>query len=182
MNDGDNQVPYGSCIFEAHVMTTIKENYYKWLFLLLSDVDEVKDEHLEEQFVMEYECSDADTGELPDELIDYQESNTRLHDGLEIFYNETEQNKQLLFKVTTDAEEIQQIRLTEREALEEVIRSIKTDHQLLIAKLRERVRYVRGIKKAEGQTIRLSYEEVKKVVSAEKIRMIRFRSEENRQD
>lgn len=182
MNNGDNQVPYGSCIFEAHVMTTIKENYYKWLFLLLSDVDEVKDEHLEEQFIMEYECGDADTGELPEELIDYQQTNTRLHDGLEIFYDETERNKRQLFKVTTDAEEIQQIRLTEREALEDLIHSVRTDHQLLIAKLKERVRYVRGIKKAEGRSSRLSYDEVKKVVSVEKKRMIQFRMEDTMQD
>jgi hypothetical protein len=182
LNNGDNQVPYGSCIFEAHVMTTIKENYYKWLFLLLSDVDEVRDEHLEEQFTMEYECGDEDTGELPEELIDYQESNTRLHKGLEIYFDELEHNKQQLFKVVTDEEELQDIRLKEREALEELIRTVKTDHQLLIAKLRERVRYVRGIKKADGRTSRLSYEEVKRVVSTEKKRLIQFRSEESRRD
>lgn len=178
MNNGDNQVPYGSCIFEAHVMTTIKENYYKWLFLLLSDVDEVKDEHFEEQFIMEYECGDEDTGELPEELIDYQRTNTRLHDGLEIVYNETERNKRQLFKVETDVEEINQIRFTQRAALEELIRKVRTDHQLLMAKLRERVRYVRGIKKAEGRTSRLSYDEVKKVVSVEKKRMIQFREDD----
>jgi len=168
LNNGDNQVPYGSCIFEAHVMTTIKENYYKWLFLLLSDVDDVKDEHLEEQFVMEYECGDEDTGELPEELIDYQQTNTRLHDGLEIVYDETERNKRQLFKVETGEEEIKHIRFTQRAALEELIRSGRADHQLLITKLRERVRYVRGIKKAEGRTSRLSYDEVKKVVSVKK--------------
>jgi hypothetical protein len=77
LNNGDDQVPYGSCIFEAHVvMTTLQENYYKWLFLLLSDVDEVKDEHFEGQFRMEYECGDKETGEMYEELIDYQETNT----------------------------------------------------------------------------------------------------------
>ena len=39
-------------------MTTLQENYYKWLFLLLSDVDEVKDEHYDSQFMMEYEYED----------------------------------------------------------------------------------------------------------------------------
>ena len=62
LNGGDNQVPYGSCISEAHVMTTLQENYYyKWLFLLLSDVDEVKDEHFESRFRMVYEYEDDDT-------------------------------------------------------------------------------------------------------------------------
>ena len=82
MNGGDNQVPYGSCIFEAHVMTTLQENYYKWLFLLLSDIDEVKDEHFESQFRMEYEYEDND---LPKALIDYQESNNCLNGEVEIY-------------------------------------------------------------------------------------------------
>ena len=56
-------------------MTTLQENYYKWLFLLLSDIDEVKDEPFESRFKMEYECEDD---ELPVELIDYQEANNRL--------------------------------------------------------------------------------------------------------
>jgi len=182
LNNGDNQVPYGSCIFEAHVMTTIKENYYKWLFILLSDIDEVKDEHFEEQFTMEYECGDEETGEQPEDLIDYQESNTRLHKGLEIYYDDLERNKRQLFKVATDTEEIEQIRLKERMALEELIQTVKKDHQILIAKLRERVKYVRGIKRADGRASRLSYDEVKRVVSTEKKRLIQFRSEENRED
>ena len=96
LNGGDNQVPYGSCIFEAHVMTTLQENYYKWLFLLLSDIDEVKDEHFESRFKMEYECDDD---EIPLELIDYQETNNRLEGNVEIIFDTNETDRRQLFKV-----------------------------------------------------------------------------------
>ena len=51
-------------------MTTLQENYNEWLFLLLSDVDEVKDEHFESRFKMEYEYEDD---AIPKDLIDYQD-------------------------------------------------------------------------------------------------------------
>lgn len=86
-------------------MTTIREIYYKWLFLLLSDVDEIKDEHLEEQLKMENECGDKDTGEMPGELVDFQERNTCLRPDLEIYrYTTTsfQQTKEMLDKEEAD--------------------------------------------------------------------------------
>ena len=179
LNNGENQIPYGSCIFEAHVMTTVKENYYKWLFLLLSYVDEVKEEHFEEQFTMEYECVDDSSGEMPEDLVDYQETNTRLRRDLEIYYDEHETDKHQLFKVATGDEEVQQIRRRERMELETLIQSVREDHKKLIQKLREKVRHVREIKKRDGRSGRMSYEEVKKLVSVEKKRLIQFRPEES---
>ena len=82
-------------------MTTLQENYYKWLFLLLSDVDEVKDEHFERQFKMEYEYEDDD---LPKDLIDYQHSNNRLNGEVEIYFDSNEEDIQQLFKITTAKE------------------------------------------------------------------------------
>lgn len=109
LNGGENQIPYGSCIFEAHVLTTLKENYYKWLFLLLSDIDEVKDEHFESRFKMEYECDDDD---MPEELIDYQEANNRLDESAEIYFDTNEVDMRQLFKVTTEREMVEKWRNT----------------------------------------------------------------------
>ena len=183
MNNGNNDIPYGSCIFEAHVMTTLKENYYKWLFLLLSDVDEVKEEHLEEQFTMEYECCDDESGEMPDELIDYQEANNRLPHDLEIYFDENELDKRNLFKVETEKEDVARIRSKQREELESLIHKVKPEHQNLIEKIREKVTRIRDVKKAEGgRNKRLSYDEVKRLVSVEKKRLIQFRQEEREED
>lgn len=183
LNNGENDVPYGSCIFEAHVMTTVKENYYKWLFLLLSDVDEVKDEHLEEQFTMEYECCDDESGEMPDDLIDYQEANNRLPHNLEIYFDENEMDKRKLFKVETNEEDVTRIRNKQRQELELLIQKVKPDHQYLLEKIREKVRTIREVKKAEaGRNKRLSYDEIKRLVSVEKKRLIQFRQEEREED
>mmetsp|Transcript_28266 Transcript_28266/g.81891 ORF Transcript_28266/g.81891 Transcript_28266/m.81891 type:complete len:182 (-) Transcript_28266:420-965(-) len=161
LNGGDNQVPYGSCIFEAHVMTTLQENYYKWLFLLLSDVDEVKDEHFESKFRMEYEYDD---GDIPNDLIDYQESNCRLNADVEIYFDTDETDMRRLFKVATDKHEVEEQRRKEREELEELLKTVKVRHQNMIDNLREKVKYIREIK----SETRLSDEDIKKLISTEK--------------
>jgi hypothetical protein len=175
LNGGENKVPYGSCIFEAHVMTTLKENYYKWLFLLLSDIDEVKDEHFETRFKMEYECEDD---EMPEQLIDYQEANNRLDGTVEIYYDTDETDMRQLFKVTHEKEEVGRWRQQHREDLEELIRSVKGTHQTMIETMREKVKYIREIKKGS----RLSDDELKKVVSVEKKRLIQFRTDSTKDD
>ena len=173
LNGGENQIPYGSCIFEAHVMTTLQENYYKWLFLLLSDIDEVKDEPFESRFKMEYECEDD---ELPVELIDYQEANNRLDGSVEIYFDSNEADKQRLFKVTTEREEVDKWRQQQREDLEELIKSVRGTHQTIIETMKERVTYIREIKKGS----RLSDDDIKKLVSVEKKRLIQFRTDSNK--
>jgi hypothetical protein len=175
LNNGENQVPYGSCIFEAHVMTTLQENYYKWLFLLLSDIDEVKDEHYEKQFLLEYELNED---EIPAVLIDYQEANNRLGGNVEIYFDDNENDMRQLFKVANTKDDIDQQRQKERDALEELFMDVKESHQPMIENLREKVNYVRGIKKAAG----LSDDDIKKLVSMEKKRLIQFRSSDTNKD
>ena len=156
-------------------MTTLKENYYKWLFLLLSDIDEVKDEHFETRFKMEYECEDD---EMPEQLIDYQEANNRLDGTVEIYYDTDETDMRQLFKLTHDKEEVGRWRQQHREDLEELIRSVKGTHQTMIETMREKVKYIREIKKGS----RLSDDELKKVVSVEKKRLIQFRTDSTKDD
>ena len=35
--NGRNNIPFSSSIFEAHVITTIRENYFTWLYQALSN-------------------------------------------------------------------------------------------------------------------------------------------------
>ena len=156
-------------------MTTLQENYYKWLFSLLSDIAEVKDEHFESQFQMEYEFEDD---AIPQVLIDYQEANNRLHGNVEIYFDENEDDMQQLFKVATKKEEVELHRQKERQDLEELLQSVKESHQAMIENLREKVKHVREIKKGA----RLSDEDTKKLVSVEKKRLIQFRSDANKDD
>jgi len=156
-------------------MTTLQENYYKWLFLLLSDVDEVKDEHFESRFKMEYEYEDDD---IPKDLIDYQESNNRLNGDVEIYFDENETDIQQLFRVTKDRQEVLEQRRKERDELIELLGRVRVSHQSMIENLREKVKYMREIK----NETRLSDEDIKKLISVEKKRLIQFRTDENRND
>lgn len=176
LNKGDNMIPYGSCIFEAHVMTTIQENYYKWLFLLLSDVDEVKEEYFEEQFKMEYEYGDTETDKLPKDLIDYHESNTRMAQDLEIYFDENEQDKTRLFKVFT-GDDKEPFRDTERCELELLIEEVREKHEPMMELMKSKIRNIRAIK--HGARINgMTDDEIKKVISLEKKKLIQFRSDD----
>ena len=59
-NNGHNDKRFGPAIFEAHVRTTVRENYFKWIFQQLTDIHEVDDKDVAD-FRMEYHediCSD----------------------------------------------------------------------------------------------------------------------------
>jgi hypothetical protein len=53
-NKGMNDKRFGPAIFEAHVRTTVRENYFKWIFQQLSDVHEIEDGDVD-AFQLEYE-------------------------------------------------------------------------------------------------------------------------------
>ena len=53
-NKGINDKRFGPAIFEAHVRTTVRENYFKWIFQQLSDIHEVEDADVE-AFQLEYD-------------------------------------------------------------------------------------------------------------------------------
>lgn len=52
--DGLNDKRFGPAIFEAHVRTTVRENYFKWIFQQLSDIHDVEDQDVQD-FLMEYD-------------------------------------------------------------------------------------------------------------------------------
>jgi hypothetical protein len=63
---GNNGIPFGSCIFEAHVRTTLRENYFKWLLQVLSNPRLVSDEQIE-SWKTEYDYDIC--GSFPNRLI-----------------------------------------------------------------------------------------------------------------
>jgi hypothetical protein len=64
--NGQNDKRFGPAIFEAHVRTTVRENYFKWMFQQLSDIHDVEDQDVE-AFRMEYDV-DIYT-DLPRKLV-----------------------------------------------------------------------------------------------------------------
>jgi hypothetical protein len=85
-NKGMNQKRFGPPIFEAHVRTTVRENYFKWIFQQLLDVHEVDDEEVE-AFQMEYD--DDIYSDLPRTLVCTHKELTRFpFKNCEIYYGE----------------------------------------------------------------------------------------------
>ena len=65
-NKGVNNMRFGPAIFEAHVRTTVRENYFKWILQQLSDIHDVEDDDID-KFQMEYD--DNGYTDLPRALV-----------------------------------------------------------------------------------------------------------------
>ena len=62
-NQGRNNISFGTCIFEAHVRTTIQENYFTWIYEALASTKVIQVLDKAEDFKTEY-----DFDKLPDNL------------------------------------------------------------------------------------------------------------------
>jgi hypothetical protein len=86
-NKGRNDKRFGPAIFEAHVRTTVHENYFKWIFQQLSDIHDVDDQQVED-FKMEYD--EEIYTDLPRKLVCNHKELTRFpFKNCEISYGET---------------------------------------------------------------------------------------------
>jgi len=73
-NKGMNEKRFGPPIFEAHVRTTVRENYFNWIFQQLSDIHDMEDADVE-AFQMEYD--ESIYTDLPKSLVCTHEELTR---------------------------------------------------------------------------------------------------------
>lgn len=84
--NGENSIRFGPAIFEAHVRTTIRENYFKWIFQQLIDIDVITDEDFDE-FKMEYD--EEVYTKLPDALVCTTKGTTKFpFKKCEVYYGE----------------------------------------------------------------------------------------------
>ena len=95
---GKNDIPYGSCIFEAHVRTTIRENYFKWILQVLGNPRLIKNEPQAESFKTEY---DFEPESLPSRLI-CDTALTRLPKNCQIVYDKTAKEFRLVLDTGCD--------------------------------------------------------------------------------
>jgi hypothetical protein len=62
---GEKTKRFGSTMIEAHVKTTIRENYFRWMYQILSDPRLIPEPDMATEFMTEYECEKED---FPEEL------------------------------------------------------------------------------------------------------------------
>ena len=75
---------FGPAIFEAHVRTTVRENYFKWIFQHLTDTDDVEDE---DAFNFRMEYDESVINNLPKTLVCTHKETTRFpYEDYELYY------------------------------------------------------------------------------------------------
>jgi hypothetical protein len=91
---------FGTCLIEAHVITTVRENYFMWIFQIISDKRLLPDDEVIENFKTEYDC-DHDSVPDPCDLVC---SKSRLQEKCQIRYNEDSRSFEILNKEDSPTE------------------------------------------------------------------------------
>lgn len=136
-NDGKNKISFGTCIFEAHVRTTIQENYFTWMYQTLSNpkIIRSKKEALE-NFKTEYDFD----GDLPDKLACGCKGCSDLPLGCEIVFNDETKK----YESITDPSKVAEHQFQQRVKIQEIVDANKHKHQKTLELLREKVRSARS--------------------------------------
>ncbi len=151
-NRGNNGIPFGSCVFEAHVRTTLRENYFKWLLQVLSNPRLVSDEYLESwKTEYDYELS----GSFPDRLIcdtalvslpvECQLEFDREANVFEIINNEEDDcDDELTSRSPKDVQDEQAL------LVKDIVFKNRTKHQVMLRVLREKIAEIRSLESSSA--------------------------------
>ena len=132
-NKGQNNISFGTCIFEAHVRTTIQENYFAWMYQALASPKIIQVLDKADDFKTEY-----DYDELPNQLACGCPLISDLPSSCEIRYNPT-----LKVFETAPMTQINSLRLEQKKRLQEIINKNKEERRGTLKILREMVDVVR---------------------------------------
>lgn len=150
--NGRNNIPFSSSIFEAHVLTTVRENYFTWIYQALANPNVVPMIQQAVNFKVEY-----DYDVLPEMLACNSPLISDLPLTAEYKYNEETKVFDTLLLNDIDEVEIQQsgedevvetikhnvIYIEERKRLQTLIDVNKENHRKTLHLLREKVDRVR---------------------------------------
>ena len=132
-NRGRNNISFGTCIFEAHVRTTIQENYFAWMYQALASPKIIQVLDKANDFKTEY-----DFDELPNELACGYPLISDLPLTCEIRYNTTMK----VFE-TVPILQINSLRLEQKKHLQEIVDKNKEERRQTLTILREMVDIIR---------------------------------------
>ena len=197
---GKNNIPYGSPIFEAHVWTTIQENYFKWILQVLANPKLIPDDKLAEEFKTEY---DYEYGALPKTLICDTPLIT-LPKNCQIAFDENKNQFKIVtengYESNTDRAienngeddlqsvastiDLQDIQDAQNARVQEVIGEHRLKHQDMLKYLRKKVKYLRALERGPNIGSE-TYEKLLKEKWAEakkKLRQFRDDDEDDEED
>jgi hypothetical protein len=172
---GNNGIPFGSCIFEAHVRTTLRENYFKWLLQVLSNPRLVNDEQLE-CWTTEYDYETS--GSFPKRLIcdtsvlplpvECQLEFDREGNVFDIINNDEDDcDEDIPSRSAKDVQDEQAI------LVKEVVFKHRSKHQDMLKVLREEIEVIRALESSANP----KREDIKKALLNAKKRLCVFDDE-----
>ena len=129
-NKGRNNISFGTCIFEAHVRTTIQENYFTWMYQALASPKIIQVLDKADDFKTEY-----DFDELPDELACGCPRISDLPLSCEIGYNIATK----AFELVSTTSQMNVFRKEQQKRLQEIIDKNKEERRETLRNLREMV-------------------------------------------
>ena len=170
-NKGNNGIPFGSCVFEAHVRTTLRENYFKWLLQVLSNPRLVSDEYLEGwKTEYDYETSvlfpkrlicDTDLVSLP---VECQLEFDRESNVFAIVNSEdSDCDEEDTARSPKDVQDEQAL------LVKDIVYKNRTKHQVMLRILREKINEIRAL-----ETSGATKDDIKKALSTAKKRLSVF--------
>jgi hypothetical protein len=154
---------FGTCLIEAHVITTVRENYFMWIFQIISDKRLLPDDEVVENFKTEYEC-DNDSVPDPCNLVC---SRSRIQEKCQIRYNEDSGAFEIINKVDSPTE-YKAVQDEQSKALVEIIKKYRNNHEETLEWMRAEATRLRDNREGLGKKA------MKEVQSAAKKRLRQF--------
>ena len=132
--NGENNKRFGTALLEAHVQTTIQENYFRWIYQGLTDRKIIRSDddafHFETEYDADVLCFD-DTCKL------------KLPDNCEIVYNE-EEKKFVIIQEEEDPEKFKAAQEQQLEIIKAAVGESKNKHHDVRELLKREVRRMRN--------------------------------------
>jgi hypothetical protein len=154
---------FGTCLIEAHVITTVRENYFTWMFQMLSDKRVIPDDDDVVNFKTEYDCDDW----MPDPCDLVCSKKSVLKEDRQIRYNEDSKTFQVLMKAD-DPTEYKAAQDEQCKALVRIVKKYRGDHKETLKWMRTEVIRLRSDQESFGEKT------MKEAQSAAKKRLRQF--------
>jgi hypothetical protein len=154
---------FGTCLIEAHVITTVRENYFMWIFQIISDKRLLPDDEVVENFKTEYDC-DNDSVPDPCNLVC---SKSRLQEKCQIRYNEDSGAFEIINKEDSPTE-YKAVQDEQSKVLVEIIKKYRNNHEETLEWMRAEATRLRDNRESLGKKA------MKEAQSAAKKRLRQF--------
>jgi hypothetical protein len=162
-NNGENDMRFGTALLEAHVQTTIQENYFRWIYQGLTDRKIIQSDDDASEFMTEYDAPDDCSEET---------CRLKLPEDCEISYNEDEKR----FVIIQQEEDPQGFKAAQEDQLE-IIRAAVGESQNRHREMMEMIK--RDVRKIRINPDNLDDEVLKMCHSKNKKKMRQLQDEEN---